>query len=329
MGSPSSVAWTPMTTIRVDPAFAEALVWRSLQGLAGHGREEPLARHHERAAAVYALTDGAARERAFERMAMDELAELRLMAPLAEALAERPALAAAAETALVVEAPAEAAEGVTCDPATRRLGVTVLERRFDEPAALRRWARHALGHAEDTLDLSFGFVPGREMAGGRARVAVRLHALWDVSVDGRSARLDDPAGGSASSASSAHRRAIAALWPEHAGRAPGIVKRLWHGPRPTFADLRRWAEDPASVPGLAASPAAIPDLGASPAAVVRQVVEGVGVCPLCRFPSAALAAPAAAIAALARAEYPAWRAEDGLCERCTDRYLFARLGGVA
>jgi hypothetical protein len=312
-----------MTTFRVEPAFADALAWRALHGRATGGRPEALRVHHERAAELYEGPAVAARERAFERLAAQELGELDVMVPLAEALAERPALAAAVDVVIVGEAPAPSVEGVTFDPLLRRLGVSVQARRFDDPAALRTWARHALGHTEDVIDPGFAFEPDWDRASGRSRFVERLHALWDVTVDARAPSRPDT-GADASPMRTdrlrrAHERAIAALWPELAGATPAVVDRLWNGPRPSFPQLRRWAEDP---PALAIAVGRT--ISAAPPAGPQA-----GVCPLCRFPSAALELPTPALAELVGAEFPGWRPDERLCGRCGDRYRFAQLGGVA
>src|SRR3970040_1548511 len=112
----------PMTTFRVEPAFAESLAWRTLRRRADGGRPEALTVHHERAAELYAQRPLPSRERAFERLAAQELGELEVMAPLAAALDERPGVAAAVDLVLVGEAPAAVVGGMTCAPGARRNG---------------------------------------------------------------------------------------------------------------------------------------------------------------------------------------------------------------
>ncbi len=302
--------------IRIDPAFAEALTFPALRVLEDAGAPEPLAAHHARAGEIFALLDDPiARERRFADLARAEVAELRLLEPIGAALGERPALAAQVELILVAEAAGSAAEGVTCDGGRRTLGIRVLARRFDKPALLRAWCRHAFGHAEDTLDPSFGYEAGWERAldGGPAE---RLHALWDVSIDGRAAAADRPCAGASPER---HKAALAALLPGGWGSVAGpAVEVLWRGPRPAFPELRAWALDPAA---LAAA------VGCEPSVAPGTRLPA-GRCPLCAFPSATLAIPPAAIADAIRAEYPAWRPERGVCERCLDRYILAPLGGL-
>lgn len=296
-------------SLRIDPSFAEALAWRALQRLEALGERDALDVHHRRAADVYTLPGGVLRERAFAALALREITDLRLLAPIADALRERPAVASRADRALVGEADGRAGEGVTCDTAGRSLGLRLTAARFDDPGELFGWCRHALGHAEDTLDPSFGFEPGWDASGVDAALATRLHALWDVSVDGRAARAARPVPGASPAR---HEVAIAALLPvAYRSVATSVVERLWSGERPSFAELRDLAADPARLVGAASA------------------VLPAGRCPLCSFPSGSLVVPEADLAAVIAREYPTWRRETGLCERCLDRYLFAAARGPA
>lgn len=301
-------------TMRVDPAFAEAAVERALRSR-GPAASEALTASRRRAEPLYAMADSAEREAAFGRFALSEFDALRLAEPILRAIAERPAIATRVRVALLGEARGRLDEGVTCEPVGEHLGIRMDASRFGDPAALVAWARHALGHAEDTLDPGFEFEPGWDEAGVAwvaAATQARIHRFWDVSVDGRLAAAGRLA---AEPVLRRHRAAIA-------GDLPGIrdavidavVARLWEGPRPVFGDLVRWAAQPiklvdAVAPGEPGLPR--PDR-----------------CPLCGFPGDDVLAPEAPVAALVSADYPAWRPEQGLCGRCTDRYRFAgRLGG--
>lgn len=303
------------TVFRVDPSLREGIVWRTLNRLAGAGRPEPLERHHERAGALYDIDDPGAREVAFARLAETEFVALDLLAPVEEALAERPVLATRFGTVLVGEAQGRAQEGVTCDGERNLLGFRVLPSRFDDGAALHGWCRHALGHAEDTLDPAFDFVPGWDTVPGAGGVAGRLHALWDVSVDGRAESAGYPVPGADPRR---HEAAIAAMLPPaHAPAATAVVERLWSGPRPTFHRLFDWAEHV--------------ELLADAVGYRIETEAGLplpaGRCPLCTFPSEDLRVPGGEPAARVAAEYPDWRPAQGLCGRCTDRYLFAISAG--
>ena len=307
---------TPVApTLRVDPTFAEAVVWRVLST---DGRmAEAHADYRRRADPVYGLADPVTRDAAFSRLAVAEFERLGLAEPLFRAIAERPTVAERVRIILVGDARGRSDEGITWEPAGAHLGIRIDGARFVQPEDLLGWARHALGHAEDTIDPAFGFRPGwEETADGRisSGTQARLHRLWDVTVDSRLATagllLD-------ASVPPRHCERIAADLPGVAADSvDAVFGFLWDGPRPAFAQLLAWAARPielvaAACPGDPGLPR--PDR-----------------CPLCRFPSDDVVAPARAIAALVAADYPDWRPDLGLCGRCTDRYRFAgRLGGAA
>jgi len=301
--------------LRVDPAFAEAVVWRVLSA-ADAGTSEALAAYRRRAEPVYSLDDPVARDAAFSQIAVGEFERLGLAEPLRRAISERPAVAHRVRIILVGDARGRSDEGITWEPGGAHLGIRVDGTRIGEQKDLLGWARHALGHAEDTIDPAFGFVPGwEETADGRiaSGTQARLHRLWDVTVDSRLAAagllLDE-------SAPQRHSERIAADLPGVGlDAADAVFGFLWGGPRPAFAQLLAWAARPIEL-------------------VAAVCPGGPGFlrpdrCPLCRFPSDDVIAPAGAIGVLVAADYPDWRPDLGLCGRCTDRYRFAgRLGGA-
>jgi hypothetical protein len=303
-------------TIRVDPAFAEAVVWRVLTLIDTQTRDA-LAAYRGRSEPFYGLDDPVARDAAFCQLAVDEFERLGLAEPLRRAISERPAVADRVRIILVGDARGRSDEGITWEPGGAHLGIRIEGARFGHPGDLLAWARHALGHAEDTIDPAFGFAPGwEETVDGRiaAGTQARLHRLWDVTVDARLAAdglLPD------GSVPQRHCERIAADLPGvAAGTVDAVFELLWNGPRPAFAQLLAWAARPIELVTTA-----------SPSDPGRPRPDR---CPLCRFPSDDVIAPEPVIATLVAADYPDWRPELGLCGRCTDRYRFAgRLGGAA
>jgi len=300
--------------IRVDPALAEMAVW---DAIARCGASDPRrARHEARRTRVYEH-EPARRDAEFASLATLEFEELGLALPLRAAVVERPALAVHARTLLVGQARAGHDEGVTCEPRGEHLGFRLDPHRLADPTALLRWARHALGHAEDTLDPDFGFVPGWDGDGRgvgiRTAAQGRLHRFWDISVDGRIVARGVP--GEADRA-----RHLARLRADLPGAPDAAVQvafsGLWEGTRPDFPTLLGWAERPATMlEGFAAG-----DVG-------RAWPDR---CPLCRFPSDDVRPPRPDVAEQVAADYSWWSPELGLCARCTDRYRLApRLGGHA
>lgn len=297
--------------VRVDPSLAERAVWRAIRG--GQAPRGALAEHRRRAEAAYGVEDPGAREAAFERAAQAEFEVLGLAGPLWTAVAERPELAARVRLLLIGEARGRADEGITCDPEAEHVGFRVEARRFDDPAGLLGWARHAVGHARDTLDPDFHYErdwQDRRRVSGAAEG--RVHRLWDISVDARLAAegLLDPA-----PARRRHEAVIAADLPGVGAEAlAAAFASLWDGPRPSFPELLAFAAEPADLVRLTAPGA--PD------------VPRPDRCPLCHFPSDDVVPPEPWLAESVQREYPAWRPADGLCGRCADRSRFiARPGG--
>ncbi len=303
----------PGFALHVDPALAEAAVFRALSRL-DLVASEALAAHRRRTELVYAMADPAERGLAFGRLALAEFAELCLAEPLRVAVAERPAVAARARVVLLGEARGRLDEGVTCEPGGEHLGIRIEATWFDDPGGLLAWARHALGHAEDTLDPAFAFERDwDEAGGGRVPVATRarLHRLWDVTVD---ARLVAAGRLVAGPALRRHRAAIAGDLPGIGGAAIDVVVAyLWERPRPAFPELLAWAERPIGIVRVAAPG--------------EPGLPRPDRCPLCGFPSDDVIPPEAEVAELVAVDYPDWRPERGLCGRCTDRYRFAGLLG--
>lgn len=298
--------------LRIDPAFAEAVVWRVLSR-ADVRTAGALDAYRRRSEPVYELTDHASRDAAFSELAIGEFERLGLAEPLQRAIRERPAVADRVRIILIGDARGRSEQGITWEPGGAHLGIRVDASRFVDPDGLLAWARHAFGHAEDTIDPAFGFRPGWEdTAEGRIASATqaRLHRLWDVTVDARLAAAGRIAPGPTLRR---HHSAIAGDLPGlGAGSVEAVMTLLWERPRPTFADLLRWAERPSELVRVAA-----PDEPERPRP---------DRCPLCMFPSDDVMPPGKAVATLVSGEYPAWREELGLCGRCTDRFRWlARL----
>lgn len=297
--------------IRVDPSFAEALVWRFLTSPEVATLELP-AVHADRVEPLYSLAEGQDRDVAFERLALAEFEDFGFGDAIRGAIEERADMASRVRAVLLAEARNRLDEGVTWEPSGRHLGIRLELARFDDHEQLVSWARHVLGHAEDTLDPTFGFELGRVESSLPAPAQGRFHRLWDVTVDARlaAAGRSHPGG-----SREAHRERLAADLPGSAASVlDALTDRLWDGPRPTFGELVAWAVDRQSFVEVSAA---------------RGADDRPDRCPLCRFPGDDVVIPGADIAELVTAEYPAWRPVDGLCGRCTDRYRFAfRLGGT-
>jgi len=303
-----TLAAPPVLPVRVDPALAETVVRRVVA--AGRASDPTItAAHAERVEPLYAIGDERERMAAFEALALAEFEELGLAGHIRMAVEARPAVASVVRMVLLGGANGRHDEGVTWEPTGAHLGLRVEPARFDRPDRLAAWADHVLGHAEDTLDPSFGFQPGlaESALGGPAQA--RFHDLWDVSVDGRTSTSGRVAAGASRQE---HRARIAAHLPEAPDRViDTLVDRLWAGPRPTYPELVGWAAD------LNALARTVSPRGIAGAATQPDR------CPLCRFPGGDVRVADARLSALVAADYPDWQPTLGLCGRCADRYRFS------
>ena len=170
---------------------------------------------------------------------------------------------------------------------------------------LRLLLRRDLLHVADMLDPSFEYsVATPEVEGGATREKIirdRYRVLWDVTVDGRLASRGKLTG----EIEAIRRNEFLASFGVLGSGVAEKFDRLFHGPRPTHAEM--WTM--ACAPG------------------------GAGLCPLCRFPTPVLQAapgllPAALIAAIEQ-EFPRWRPEAGLCAHCADLYASRPVARVA
>ncbi len=303
----------------IDPSFAESVVRRVLE--ARRASDPALrARHASRAEPIYAISDARERNAAFERLALAEFEELGLADLVRSAIEERPVVAGRVRVVLLGEAAGRLDEGITWEPSGAHLGLRIDPARFDRPDGLGRWARHVLGHAEDTLDPAFGFRPGWLETSLSRPVQQRVHDLWDVTIDART----DAAGlaGGPAATRQEHRARLAGQFPACSDAAiEALVDRLWSGPRPMLRELVAWASDPQAMDdalsGGALSGAVMP--GAARPRLDR--------CPLCRFPGDDIRPPDRDVAILVVQEYPDWRPAHGLCGRCADRFRFVGLSG--
>lgn len=297
--------------LRVEPSLAESAMGNLLAHPDGVA-EEDLAAHRAELESLYASVPLGERDAAFGKLALAGFMRFGLADPILRAISERPSLVRAVRVVLLGTAAGRLEEGVTCEPGGEHLGMRLGPGRLAEPAALLGWARHVLGHAEDSLDPAFGFESSWEAGIGRgsgAAVRARLHRLWDVSVDARLAASGHLEQGPVFER---HRSALASdLEGTDRSTVEAVVSHLWSGPRPDFTTLLSWAQEPLRLVRVVA-----------PDEPGRPMPDR---CPLCAFPSRDVLPPARQVAELVQADYPTWQPELGLCGRCGDRYRLATL----
>lgn len=270
---------------------------------------------------VYDVADPDRREAEFRALHMKWFVRLGLHQVIEEAVAGRAWILEHVTGCRVSRALTRKDEGadlVDPSPATARDGeVTPTLALRLRPAALlaretlRVLLAHELTHVADMLDPAFAYEralpPSDDGPSGDNILRDRYRVLWDVTIDGRLSRsgLADPR------ARDVRRREFAATFAMLEDEGPRLFDDWFDRVTPTHAALVAFAQEPN---GHAST---------NPADSGR--------CPLCRFPTVALDAHAERLSpeglAMLRADFPAWRPEQGLCTQCLDLYE-ARSDGV-
>jgi hypothetical protein len=305
----SAASVSTLPPVDYDATLVEAAVALAVRG---HGLESRYRVERER---CYWHDDAEERASAFTRLHGRFLAALELEAPIAEALAAHPSVAAGIERVAVVQSPSPREEGA--DLFARRdrsrgarhaVGIALTPETLAKPSRLRMLLRREVLHLADLLDPEFGFDPEAlaRRVGPVATHALRerYRALWRVSVEGRLERdgapgdLDRPA----------CRSWLARCFPRlTGGELDALLARVHDGPRPTHEVLLDLA-----LGGGRSSPDG------------SQVSMPGSPCPLCRMPTCAfepipLALPRQALDALS-ADFPTWRPDLAPCVQCADIY---------
>ena len=263
---------------------------------------------------LYDLADADRREAEFRALHLRWFARLGLHQVIEETVARRAAMLDHVSGCRVSRAFTQRDEGadlVDPSPAIARAGdikpLLALRLRpaaLFAPATLRTLLAHELTHVADMLDPAFRYErtlpPSDDGPSGDNLLRDRYRVLWDVTIDGRLSRsgLADP------HARDVRRREFEATFAMLGDEGPRLFDDWFDRRQPTHPALVAFAQAPN---GHAST---------NPADSGR--------CPLCRFPVASLdlhaeRLPASALAIL-RADFPAWRPEQGLCAQCLDLY---------
>jgi hypothetical protein len=270
---------------------------------------------------LYEIDDPEQRERAFEHFHRRWFAQMGLGESVAAALAEHPSLGPRTRRCIVSPAVRAGDEGADLRDERRLDESGVPERACGRQGSLptivvqiraatlvdrdacRRLLAHELLHLTDMLDPAFGYRPELPpIEGGPARlrrVMDRYRVLWDCTIDGRlhgRGRVGDEI-------AVARRREFEAWYPELGPDTEREFRRWFEGPRPTHDQIAAAALD-----GVSAARS--------------------GVCPLCSFayPELLTDSPmSGTVLEHVRADFLAWRPEQGICRQCLDLYA-ARSG---
>jgi hypothetical protein len=217
-----------------EPALVEAAV------LAAAGDDQAF---HDARDPLYAVADPEARETAFVTLHVRWFERLGLGRLLPEALAERPAVAAACSRCVVTRAgraAAEAADLLVAPPQRPTLLVRLTPERLAARGRALAFLRRELLHVADMLAPDFGYEP--RLAGGGPwrpdeRHRERYRVLWDAYVDGRLA-----AEGRADADTRLARLAeFGRAFPELGAEGEAVFRRFFEARRCTHAELVSFA----------------------------------------------------------------------------------------
>ncbi len=298
--------------LRYDDDFVEVAVFRCAFGRRQGIPPRQIARFHFQRERLYSVLDPDARNHAFARLQLEWFREWGLETLLTGPLHDFPLLPEALKLLAFRKPRGRDDEGAELyvNEAGDRNGVVALRpERLEHEAELGPFLRHELTHLHDMVTPGFGYLPDLPRLGpslNQHRLArERYRLLWDVSIDGRLARLG--------------RQTIATReqrWSNFASafafcteaRQREVFDSLWSNPVPTHRALAELACDPRHLEASAS-----PRPGAP--------------CPLCGFPTFAWAEVASlthdTLDAI-RAEFPHWVPEHGACARCFQIYRPSR-----
>jgi len=298
--------------VRFDPELLEAVVDLLLRRRADAEDGESFRRLRRAADRIYVLHDTPKeRQGAFHALHARLFDEIGCGRPVVE---EARVLIGRVQEVMVARAWRADDEGAELSADRRLVGLRIRPLRFLSPTGLQSFLRHEFGHISDMVDEAFLYGDGA--ASGRLpRLAgARFGCLWDCVVDGRIAR----AGGAPLRSREALEVECARLFPAlPPDGVAAIVRRLWEGERPTYADLVRWATDPGALAAWAGFTRAAEDHKGTPPPGAP--------CPLCGFATYAWAPEVGpVIAAAIQADVPGWWPADGVCARCVEAYAAPR-----
>jgi len=263
---------------------------------------------------LYDLADADRREAGFRAFHMRWFAHLGLHRVIEDIVAPRADLlsrVAGCRVSRALTRRDECADLIAPSPAIARAGdaspTLALRLRAPallDPASLGAFLAHELTHVADMLDPAFGYertLPPSDDGPSRDTILRdRYRVLWDVTIDGRRARR----GLADARLRDARREEFAATFAMLGDEGPRAFDDWFDRIEPTHAALVAFAQAPN---GQAST---------NPADSGR--------CPLCHFPVARLDPHpdrlAVATQSIIRADYPAWRPEQGLCPQCLDLY---------
>lgn len=314
---------SPQPSFRVDPRLAWQVVEREAEVAAAAGNKAPASVLSRLLDPVYERAeDPHSRRVGFDGVYLKLFAEWGDVGYLERVVAEFPQVLRAVASIWIGGAERGETAGADLGGAELRdLGILISPHLFSDRPALELFLRRELARISDVLDPAFGHRPGPFLTGRPGALENlardRLRLLWGISVDGRLAgrwaeypQLKEERLAEARN----HYRSLPASFSER------VTDCLWANRRPAFETLRDWACHTEHL---------VAHLFPEGFDRAHSFIPGTP-CPLCRFPVVGLVEQwvgerhEGVLREVLR-DFPAWRPEQGACERCVEGYE-ARLG---
>jgi hypothetical protein len=290
-----------------DDRLVEEAVTQTIDAKAKAGDGSAFRSYHEMSDGFYTLTSGTDRIESFRRLHLYFFARFGFKQSIEEPIRRSRCYG---RLARVVVSPALKHE--YADLARGSEGFALLLRLKPEtirqPAALDDLLRRELTAAEDMLDPGFGYTPDPPPGLTAAEESLfrdRYGLLWRIYIDARLVRAGAAPEGQKNRRRDQFRAAYSSL---DRNSLDSIFETLWERAAFTHAQLVRLAKDTASLLRVAnLERGSCGPLPGSP-------------CPVCRFPTHRWASDIEAIEQAVCRDFPSWRAEEGLCDRCQELY---------
>ncbi len=312
--------------IQYDPLLTEAVVLQEIARRQETGDPTLFREYHVAADPLYHRRPDA-RNAAFQRVHEQFFIKLGFPEIMRTEVYDFPSIERQASEVVVALAAGSHGEGADLSleeangsghPA-KRVGIRLMADRFLELPTLRRYLRHELLHVVDLLDPHFGYQ-------GETRLAVtspaeeniirnRYRLLWCLSID---ARLEG-SGREPLEDRGTRRREFDAQYRKFGPAVrDAIFERLWRSELLSHGLLLQMATGSDGLLRLGH------DAGHTGSETSRRVPLPGSPCPLCRFPSYHFVEDHtildSALVTEIRRDFPSFRVDDGLCERCLEVY---------
>lgn len=299
----------PATEFLYNDRLLEEVVTLHLNERLKAGDREPYETYHSMADDFYGLMSGADRLAAFQRLHLYFFARSGFKSALESAVARFPLLSRVDRVMVGPALKNEYADLARKD-SSNTLILEIRPPRFLEPEALRAFLQRELTLVSDILDPRFRYSP--ELPSGLNLSQENLFRdrygfLWRTSVDARLVRsgLEKP------EVRDRRRAEFGRLYSSlEAALADRTFSALWERKFLTHPELRDLAQNLSNLLKLAGIEQTVEDCGHLPGSP----------CPLCRFPTHHWGKSDPRLERAIAADFPEWKAEHGLCDRCAELY---------